>query len=92
MTFVKGQSGNPSGRPTIPSEVRELARAASVDAIKLHIAVMNDPDEPTPVRQKSADTIMDRAWGKPAQPVDGDGEGGAIKQLVEIRFVRPGEN
>ena len=29
-------------------------------------------------RVRAAEALLDRGWGKPTQPVDGDGEGGPI--------------
>jgi ribose 5-phosphate isomerase len=89
--FEAGRSGNPGGRPKIPAEVREMARAMTVEALETAGEIMRDKEQTGPARMSAVNTILDRAWGKPAQPVDGDGEGGAIKQLVEIRFVRPGD-
>ncbi|GJE37830.1 DUF5681 domain-containing protein [Methylobacterium persicinum] len=89
--FEPGKSGNPNGRPKIPAEVRELARSLTVEAIETHAEIMRDKAAPPAARGASANAILDRAWGKPTQPIDGDGEGGAIRSLVEIRFVKPGE-
>jgi hypothetical protein len=89
MPFEKGQSGNPGGRLKIPQEVRELARGYTEKCI-LKAAEFVDHQDAN-VSLKAIVFLTERAWGKPAQPVDGDGEGGAIKQLVEIRFVRPGD-
>lgn len=74
--FEPGKSGNPRGRPKIPAEVRELARALSVEAIETHAAIMRDVEAPPAARGASANAILDRAWGKPAQAITGeDGEG-----------------
>lgn len=89
MPFQPGQSGNPNGRPKIPAEVRELARGATVKALNRAIELIDSPDEN--VALKAVNTVLDRAWGKPTQPVDGDGEGGPIRNLVEVRFVKPGD-
>jgi hypothetical protein len=89
MPFAPGQSGNPGGRTGVPKEVRDLARQYTEEAIQRLVFWMQS-DHPS-ASPAAADKLLDRAWGKPAQPVDGDGEGGAIKQLVEIRFVKPGD-
>lgn len=89
--FQPGKSGNPGGRPKIPAEVRELARALTMEAIETHAEIMRDKEAPPAARAASANAILDRALGKPTQPVDGDGEGGPIRSLVEVRFVKPGE-
>ena len=33
-------------------------------------------------RVRAAEALLDRGWGKPAQPVDGDGEGGPMQLTV----------
>lgn len=87
--FKPGQSGNPAGRPRLPAEVRDLARGYTEKCI-LKAAEFIDHEDAN-VSLKALTFLMDRAWGKPAQPVDGDGDGGPIQQLVEIRFVKPGD-
>lgn len=68
--FKKGVSGNPSGRPKVPVEVMEIARAASPDAIRTLSAIMKDEGAPPAARVSAAEKILDRAYGKPAQTVD----------------------
>jgi hypothetical protein len=89
MPFQPGQSGNPGGRKPIPAEIKEMARAASAEAIERAIYWMRSDDSAASL--KAIQIITERAYGKPAQPIDGDGEGGKIPVSVEIRFVRPGE-
>ena len=68
--WMKGQSGNPKGRPKIPEDVRTLARAHTREAIETHIEIMRDKDAPPAARGASANAILDRAYGKPAQAID----------------------
>jgi hypothetical protein len=35
-----------------------------------------------PAKVSAAQALLDRGWGKPSQPVDGDGEGGPVQLTV----------
>lgn len=92
MTFKAGQSGNPSGRPKVPQHIREMARALTEEAIGTAAEIMRNPAETGSARMAAVNAILDRGWGKPSQPLDGDGEGGPIKvQAIEWRVVRPSD-
>lgn len=65
--FKPGQSGNPAGRPKMDQNVRELAKAESVDAIRELSAIMRDEKAPYLARIQACNSILDRAWGKPVQ-------------------------
>jgi hypothetical protein len=89
LALAPSKSGNPSGRPKIPADVIELARAASPEAIETLISIMKNKNVPAAARVAAAEKILDRAWGKAAQAITGkDGEGPAI---IEVRWKEPGE-
>ena len=67
--FVKGQSGNPAGRPAVPADTKELFRGSSPDAAQLLIDTMNDPTAKLELRVKCAETIIERVLGKAVQPI-----------------------
>jgi hypothetical protein len=65
-----------------PTEIRSLARAHTETAINVLVGIMNQPEAPQAARVSAANSILDRGWGKPAQPHDGDGEGGPVQLTV----------
>ena len=68
--FVKGQSGNPGGRPGGVGEIREIAREHTEPAIQILVAIMNDADASPSSRVAAATALLDRGWGRPAQTID----------------------
>lgn len=59
------------------TEIKSLARAHTDMAIKTLAGVaQNGTSESAKVA--AAEALLSRGWGKPAQPHDGDGEGGPI--------------
>jgi hypothetical protein len=48
-------------------DVRELAKAATPDAIKALIAIVRDPKTPANARIAASTALLDRAHGKPHQ-------------------------
>lgn len=67
--FVKGQSGNPGGRPSQPEEVKEILRGATVPAVQLLIETMNSPNAKPDLRVRCAEILLDRTLGKAVQPL-----------------------
>lgn len=86
MAFVKGKSGNPSGRPKVDFEVREAARQYGSAAVTKLVELMEGEDNRLALA--AAQALLDRGFGKPAQSVELTGaDGGAIKQSLEVSFV-----
>lgn len=84
MPFVKGKSGNPSGRPKEIGHVRDLARAHTEDAIKTLVEIRADPTQPAPARVAAATALLDRAWGKPSQAVDMTSKGERVGYVIPV--------
>jgi hypothetical protein len=82
----RGECGNKDGRPRKYHEVLRLARANSIDAIRLLAKCMRDEKAPWPARIRAIELILDRAWGAPDQRLQLDGDG--ITSLA-IKFVGP---
>jgi hypothetical protein len=68
--FVRGQSGNPGGRPRDILQIAELARTHSPLAIKTLANICEDLDAPHSARVSAAVALLNRAWGLPAQTID----------------------
>ncbi len=83
--FKKGMSGNPNGRPKTPQEIKEIVRANTAEAIERVLHLMrNSPRED--IQLRAAQEIIDRALGKAAQPIVGDGE-----NPIQHQFILPKE-
>jgi len=96
---MKGQKtgGRKAGTQNkVQREDRKLAQKYGPKAIK-EIATLAGLEGTTgkaeneTTRLGALNALLDRAYGKPTQPIDGDGEGGAIQVINEIRrtIVRP---
>jgi len=85
--FQPGKSGNTGGRPKILAEVQELAREHTKEAIALFVEILNDSNAPPAARVSAANSILDRAYGKPAQAVSHTGQAGfTLEDVVNARL------
>lgn len=68
--FLKGNKNG--GRKKIPEEVKEMFRDATPAAAKLLIDTMHNENVRLDLRIDCANKILERAYGKPTQPIDAD--------------------
>lgn len=82
--FVKGQSGNPGGRPKLIGHVRELAQAQTEKSIHKLVEILDDKKAPRAAQVAAARELLDRGWGKPALPIGGTDELPPIRSVREL--------
>ena len=68
--FVAGNTGG--GRPRMPDEVKNMLKAATPRAAQLLIDVIDDENQPMNLRIDCANKVIERIFGKPNQPIDGE--------------------
>ncbi len=69
MTWKKGESGNPGGRPAGYGDLRELARTHTETAVATLVEIMHDKDAAPSARATAATGLLDRGWGRPEQSI-----------------------
>jgi len=79
-SFKRGQSGNPGGKPKdlaspearkVMADIKALAKEYAEEAIKTLAEVMKDAKAPHAAKVAASTAILDRGYGKPSQPIEG---------------------
>ena len=68
--WSKGVSGNPGGRPKMPRDLVEAARAHSVEMLEVLIKLARNSSTPPTARISAATAILDRGYGKPSVTIE----------------------
>ena len=82
--FKPGQSGNPSGRPKENPEAKEILKAATVEAAKKLVGLLESKNEK--IVLTASIEILNRTQGKPRESVDMNLTGG-LDVRAQIRSV-----
>ena len=75
-----GPANRGGGRKPVPEDVKEVARALTVEAIETLGEVMRDKNAPPAARVSAATAILDRAYGKPAQTVNAN----VVRTILDV--------
>jgi hypothetical protein len=67
-TMLPGHTANPSGRPRVVAELRDLARAHTPEAMQRLVELMQSKNEQTALA--AVRELLDRGFGKPVQAID----------------------
>ena len=68
--FIKGQSGNPNGRPTLHPDIKKYAEGSP----KRLRAIADDPNTPVRLKAEIEKWFAEMYYGKSPQQVSLDGE------------------
>jgi len=75
-------------RKRIPPNLRSLARAHTEMGVKVLAGIASAEDAPPAARVSVVQALLDRGWGKPAQPHTGE-DGDTIR--VTLRTITEGK-
>ena len=68
------------------TEIRSLARSHTRTAINVLVGIMRSSDATPAARVSAANAILDRGWGKVAQPIE-NGEDGVLELIHRIERI-----
>ena len=77
-----------------PTDIRALARSHTETALKTLAGIMRQPEAPAAARVAAANSLLDRGWGKPSQPISGDEDNPLRVAISRIELVplKPNDN
>lgn len=84
MTFKKGQSGNPGGRPKLITEFRQACQEEWRSVFETWKQIMNNEGADQFARIAAAKEIAAYGFGKPSQAVAIEDPDGAVHTLADV--------
>ena len=78
--FQKGKSGNPGGRPKVPDNIKKALYELVPESIEIKRQILHDDTAPLDLKNRVADSILDRVYGKPGYAVE-DASGDTLAKL-----------
>lgn len=76
-----------------PTQIKSLARSHTETAIKVLAGIMEQDDAPHAARVAAVNSLLDRGWGKAAQPLTGgDEEDNPIAIVNRVLLVAADDN
>ena len=79
-----------TAKSKVAAQIKVLARRHTRAAIKVLATIMNQADGPATARVSAAQALLDRGWGKAAQPIAGEEGGFFVIARIERVIVDPG--
>jgi hypothetical protein len=71
------------------TEIRSIARSHTRTAINVLVGIMRSKDATPAARVSAANSILDRGWGKVAQPLQGGDDPLKMVHRIERVIVHP---
>lgn len=73
----------------MPEDVKQMARAATADAIACLVRIVRNPKAPPSAQVSAADSLLNRAWGRPEQAVNvtADMTGSLVDVLASLAAI-----
>jgi hypothetical protein len=68
------------------TEIRSLARSHTRTALRVLVGIMRSDDATPAARVSAANAILDRGWGKAAQPIE-NGDDGVLELIHRIERI-----
>jgi len=74
MPFKKGSSGNPTGAKSKAQrrsllEIQQYAQIKTIEMLNIQLTIARNEKLEPEVRLKATELVLNRAWGRPEQPV-----------------------